>query len=88
MTREGTTQVWVSPSATSFACLCELCLEAARTRGDLFSDALHNASVRGTLGVEVASVVVRCGAGHELVVRRVERPPGLARPDDRQLQIA
>ena len=26
-----TTTVWLSPSATSFACLCEPCLEAART---------------------------------------------------------
>jgi hypothetical protein len=32
--------------------------------------------------------VVRCGAGHEIVLRRVERPPALDRPDDRQLQIA
>jgi hypothetical protein len=32
--------------------------------------------------------VVRCAAGHEIVLRRVERPPALARPDDRQLQIA
>jgi hypothetical protein len=82
------TEVWISPSATSYACLCEQCLEAARLRGDLFSDALHNASVRGSLSVEVATASVRCAAGHELVLRRVERPPGLARPDDRQLQIA
>jgi len=32
-------------------------------------------------------VVARCEAGHELVVRRVERPPGLA-TDVRQLQLA
>ncbi|HEV2592780.1 MAG TPA: hypothetical protein VGU02_12905 [Gaiellaceae bacterium] len=82
------TEVWVSPSATTFACLCELCLEAGRVRGDLFSDALHNASVRGSIGVEVSATAVRCVAGHELVVRRVERPPGLVRPDERQLQIA
>ncbi len=84
----GATQVWISPSATSFACLCEPCLEAGRVRGDLFSDALHNASVRGTIGADVAATSVRCAAGHELVVRRVERPPGLARPDERQLSIA
>ena len=82
------TEVWVSPSATTFACLCEPCLEAARVRGDLFSDALHGAAVRGSIGAEVAVTSVRCTAGHELVVRRVERPPGLARPDDRQLQLA
>jgi hypothetical protein len=82
------TEVWIAPSATTYACLCERCLEAARVRGDLFSDALHNASVRGSLPVDVANAVVRCPAGHELFLRRVERPPGLARPDDRQLQIA
>ncbi len=82
------TEVWISPSATTFACLCEPCLETARTRGDLFSHALHGASVRGSIGADVATTSVRCAAGHELVVRRVERPPGLARPDDRQLQIA
>ena len=82
------TDVWVSPSATTYACLCEQCLEAARIRGDLFSDALHNASVRGSLAIEVAVASVRCPAGHELVLRRVERPPGLVRPDDRQLSLA
>jgi hypothetical protein len=82
------TEVWVSPSATSFACLCDPCLEAARLRGDLFTDALHGASVRGSISTEVSATSVRCAAGHELVVRRVERPPGLARPDDRQLSIA
>ena len=29
------TTVWISPSATSFACLCETCLEQARTSFDL-----------------------------------------------------
>lgn len=82
------TEVWISPSATSFACLCEPCLEAARLRGDLFSDALHAASVRGSIDAAVSVTSVRCAGGHELVVRRVERPPGLARPDDRQLSIA
>jgi hypothetical protein len=82
------TEVWISPSATAFACLCEPCLEAARLRGDLFTDALHGASVRGSIAAEVSATSIRCPAGHELVVRRVERPPGLARPDDRQLQIA
>ena len=82
------TEVWVSPSATTFACLCEPCLEAGRVRGDLFSDALHNASVRGSISPDVSASSVRCAAGHELVVRRVERPPGLARPDERQLQLS
>ena len=82
------TEVWVSPSATTFACLCEPCLEAARVRGDLLTDALHTAAVRGTLAHDASATSVRCAVGHELIVRRVERPPGLARPDDRQLQIA
>jgi len=82
------TEVWVSPSATVFACLCEPCLEEARERGDLFSDALHSAFIRGAIGRETNATSVRCAAGHELVVRRVERPPGLSSKDERQLQIA
>jgi hypothetical protein len=82
------TEVWVSPSATVFACLCESCLEEARERGDLFSDALHSAFVRGSISRETGAASVRCGAGHELVVRRVERPPRLPSKDERQLSIA
>jgi hypothetical protein len=82
------TVVWFSPSATAFSCLCEPCLEAARLSGALFADALSNASVRGSVAPDAAVAVVRCGAGHEIVLRRVERPPALDRPDDRQLQIA
>jgi hypothetical protein len=83
----GQTTVWLSPSATSFSCLCEPCLESARQSGALFTDALAGASVRGSLGVETEVAVVRCAAGHEVVLRRVERPPGLQRHDDRQLQL-
>jgi hypothetical protein len=82
------TTVWLSPSATAFSCLCEPCLEGARQSGALFADALASASVRGSVASEAAVAVVRCDAGHEIVLRRVERPPSLARPDDRQLQIA
>ena len=81
------TTVWLSPSATSFACLCEPCLEAARTSGALFADALALASVRGSIPPEVEATEARCTAGHQLLLRRVERPPALARPDDRQLQL-
>ncbi len=81
------TTVWLSPSATSFSCLCELCLESARRSGALFTDALTVASVRGALEVETELALARCAAGHEIVLRRVERPPGLQRHDDRQLQI-
>jgi hypothetical protein len=81
------TTVWLSPSATSFACLCETCLESARTSGALFADALALASVRGSIAPEVDAAEARCAAGHQLLVRRVERPPSLARPDDRQLQL-
>ena len=82
------TTVWVSPSATSFACLCEVCLEQARSSGMLFADALVQASVRGTIGAEAAVSSRRCGAGHEIVLRRIERPTTLPRHDDRQLQLA
>ena len=81
------TTVWISPSATSFSCLCEPCLEAARRSGVLFADALMQASVRGEIdaGVDVSSR--RCSAGHSLVLRRVERPPSLPHHDDRQLAL-
>ena len=82
------TTVWLGLSATSFSCLCEPCLEAARLSGALFADALSTASVRGSVAPDAAVAVVRCEAGHEIVLRRVERPPGLQRHDDRQLQIA
>ena len=82
------TIVWLSPSASSFSCLCEPCLEQARLAGALFADALRIASVRGSMAVETMAASVRCAAGHELVLRRVERPPGLAHPDERQLQLA
>jgi hypothetical protein len=82
------TDVWISPSATTYACLCERCLEAARLGGELFGDALATALVRGSIALETTVAGVHCAAGHELVLRRVERPPGLTHPDDRQLQIA
>jgi hypothetical protein len=82
------TVVWLSPSAVAFSCLCEPCLEAARLAGALFADALSSASVRGEVAQEATVTAVRCDAGHEIVLRRVERPPALERPDDRQLQIA
>jgi hypothetical protein len=86
VSRQPTT-VWLGPSATSFACLCETCLEAARTDGALFSDALRLASVRGDLEPATQVAVARCAAGHEIVLRRVERPPRLAPRDQRQLQL-
>ena len=82
------TTVWVSPSATAFSCLCETCLEGARRSGMLFSDALMVSSVRGSIAAEADVAVARCRSGHEITLRRVERPPALRRPDDRQLQIA
>jgi hypothetical protein len=82
------TTVWLAPSAISFSCLCEACLEAARNSGALFADALAGASVRGSVAVASDVAHVRCRAGHGIVLRRVARPPGLARHDDRQLQLA
>jgi hypothetical protein len=81
-----TTTVWLSPSATSFSCLCERCLEEARTAEVLFSDALMRAAVRGTIGADVEAAGRRCAAGHAIVLRRGERPPGL-RHDERQLAL-
>jgi hypothetical protein len=88
MNRSAITTVWLSPSATSFSCLCEQCLDAARAGGATFADALAGASVRGAVAAESAVTVARCAAGHEIVLRRVERPPGLRRHDERQMQLA
>lgn len=82
-----TTAVWLNPSAATYSCLCESCLEQARLAGALFADALARAAVRGSLPADAESARVRCAAGHEIVLRRVERPPALTRPDDRQLQL-
>jgi hypothetical protein len=62
-------------------------MDVAREDGLLFSDALMVSSVRGSIALETDVAVIRCAAGHEVTLRRVERPAGLARPDDRQLQI-
>jgi hypothetical protein len=79
--------VWLSPSATSFSCLCEACLESSRGRGASFLDAVRLASVRGSLAADTDVGFARCRAGHEVVLRRAERPPRLARSDTRQLQL-
>jgi hypothetical protein len=83
----ASTTVWLSPSATSFSCLCEACLEEARTSGVLFAEALMLASVRGTVSADADVTTRRCRAGHELVLRRIERPASLPRHDERQLQL-
>jgi hypothetical protein len=82
------TTVWLSPSATSFSCLCEPCLEVARSSGALFADALAAARVHGEIARDVEATVARCVAGHEIVLLRSVRPPGLQHPDERQLQLA
>ena len=79
--------VWLTPSATSFSCLCEPCLEAARARGTPFVEAVRAASVRGTVAPETNLSFAQCAAGHEVVLRRVERPPRLAPSNERQLQL-
>ena len=79
--------VWVPPSATTFSCLCEACLELARGDGRSFAEAVRSASVRGRLPTETDVGFVHCSAGHEVVVRRVDNPAPLRRRDTRQLQI-
>jgi hypothetical protein len=79
--------VWVSPGATSFSCLCEQCLDDARRAGSSFVDAVRRASVRGRVSSETDVAFVSCSAGHEVVVRRNDRPAPLPRRDRRQLQI-
>jgi hypothetical protein len=79
--------VWLSPNATAFSCLCEACLEGVRARGGSFLDAVREASVRGAVARDSHVAFARCRAGHDVVVRRVERPPRLAHADERQLQL-
>ena len=79
--------VWVPPSATTFSCLCEPCLDAARADGRVFAEALAASRVVGEIGVDAAVAVARCARGHRIVLRRVERPPALARHDTRQLEL-
>ena len=85
MSRENS--VWVPPSATPFSCLCETCLDLARAEGASFLETVRSASVRGHLPAETDVGFVRCIAGHEVVVRRIDRPVQLARSDGRQLQL-
>jgi len=79
--------VWIAPSATEFTCLCEHCLELGGGEGASFLAAVRAASVRGRLPTETDVGFIHCAAGHELVVRRVDRPSTLQRPDPRQLQL-
>jgi hypothetical protein len=85
MTREN--WVWVPPSATTFSCICETCLDLARTNGRSFLEAVRGANVRGHIPTETDVGFIRCAAGHEVVVRRVDRPTQLKRSDGRQLQL-
>ena len=78
--------VWLAPSATEFSCLCEECLEDARGTAS-FLEAVRVSVVRGELAVDGEVAFARCAAGHEVVLRRVARPPSLVRRDERQLQI-
>jgi hypothetical protein len=82
------TAVWVSPGATAYSCLCEHCLEHARVEGRSLFEAMHEASVRGSIAAASDVAFARCPAGHQIVIRRVERPPGLTRHDQGQLQLA
>jgi hypothetical protein len=85
MSRENS--VWVPPSATTFSCLCETCLDLARADGRSFLEAVRGASVRGHIPTETDVGFIRCAAGHEVLVRRVDRPAQLTRSDGRQLQL-
>ena len=79
--------VWVAPGAVEFSCLCERCLEGARSRESSFLDGVRRSAVRGSLSLDTNIAFVRCQSGHELVVRRVDRPPNLVRRDARQLAL-
>jgi len=79
--------VWIAPRAEEFSCLCERCLEGLRSRESSFLDAVRRSAVRGSLPLETSIAFVRCRSGHELVIRRVDRPPSLAPRNARQLEL-
>ena len=85
--RPATNTVWLSPGATSFSCICERCLDSARIRGTSFLEAVSTARLQGTVAAETDVAFARCNAGHEVVLRRIERPPKLAPSGERQLQL-
>jgi len=66
----GTTAVWIAPTATRFSCLCEPCLDLEDGNGLPVLEVVGGANVRGTLALDHDVGIVRCPAGHELVVRR------------------
>jgi hypothetical protein len=45
------------------------------------------ASVRGSIAASVDVSGRRCSAGHEIVLRRITRPPSLPLHDERQLAL-
>jgi hypothetical protein len=53
----------------------------------LFADALMIAGVRGPFPIDSDVSTRRCSAGHEILLRRIERPPSLPRHDERQLAL-
>jgi len=69
----GKTVIWIAPGAAEFSCLCEPCLERGRAGGASFLDLVGEANVRGSLALEADVGFVRCGSGHQLVVRRARR---------------
>ena len=72
---ERTNAVWVAPSATQFSCLCERCLDGrARARRLVPRRRPGGLASAGPSPPDTDVAFVRCRAGHELVVRRVDRP--------------
>jgi hypothetical protein len=59
----------------------------ARDDGSSFVEAVRRASVRGTLAREADVGFVRCDAGHQVVVRRVDRPAALTNHNAEQLEL-
>ena len=55
---------------------CEHCLDAARVVGRAVPGrARRRQRPRGSVAAEASVAVAHCSAGHEIVLRRVERPP-------------
>jgi hypothetical protein len=69
--------VWLESTATTYTALCEECLDRPADPHDAL--AYRAAKVTGSLRSEADVGFARCRRGHRLSIRRVARPPVVAR---------
>jgi hypothetical protein len=71
--------IWVTGDATSYAGVCEACLDELPTVGS-GPLAYRSAKVAGSLRADADVGFARCARGHSLSLRRMSRRPQVARP--------